>query len=141
MGDLNMPKNVRFADHHKGRSMTAEVVDATSHWRERPCRGEPVAQIGDVVIDLYDCSDKIEEFLGDDYAWFTVVAQREKAALVREVDEDAPDGEGEDEDWRILHFLKNRFTDISQVNEWLAAHAIPYRKFLDDTYVVREQVG
>jgi len=40
----------------------------------------------------------------------------------------------DDEDWLILRFLENNFTDHDEVRQWLLRHHIPYRKFSDHNW-------
>lgn len=125
-----MKKTVDIQNDHKGISTTAAIALGTAD--EIGIRGDvPYSAKGDLIVEYYNCSAALQEALSSEYCYTTLVSKKDKPRLVETIRNEGKTAQDEDEDWLILRYLKNNFTDHKEVRHWLMQHHIPYRKFYD----------
>jgi hypothetical protein len=85
---------------------------------------------GSLIVELYDHSPQAEEHFGNEVAFLLHVAPEHKAQLLTLLrDPAAFPGDGSDAE--LLALLHDWFRDYHDVQRWLDANNIPYRKTFD----------
>lgn len=85
---------------------------------------------GGLVIELYDHRPQAEDSFGNDVAFLLHIAAEEKPRLVALL-RDPGQPAGASDDAELLGLLRDRFRDYYDVQRWLDANAVPYRKEFD----------
>lgn len=83
-----------------------------------------------LIIELYDHSPRAESSFGNDVAFLIYVAAEHKPqmlALLRGPSQLPPAGG----DLELFEIMRDRFRDYYDVQRWLDANGIPYRKEFD----------
>jgi hypothetical protein len=85
---------------------------------------------GSLIIELYDHSPQAEKHFGNEVAFLLHVAPEHKAQLLTLLHDPAAfPGDGSDAE--LLALLHDWFRDYHDVQRWLDANNIPYRKTFD----------
>jgi hypothetical protein len=130
-----LEKKVYIQDDQKGRTTTAAIAQGTEG--EIGIRSDRTYTTkGDLIVEYYNCSDALYEALSSEYCYTTLVSKKEKPRIVEVIRDEAQTSSEDDDDWLILRFLENSFSDYDEVRQWLLSHHVPYRKFYDGNWGV-----
>lgn len=83
-----------------------------------------------LIIELYDHSEKAEATFGNDVAFLLHIAAKDKPRILMLLEEDF-ERSGASNGPDIFDLLRDRFDDYYELQRWLDANRIPYRKEFD----------
>jgi hypothetical protein len=86
---------------------------------------------GSLVIELFDFSPEAHDWLGNDVAYFLIVAPPDKAAVLQRLASEAGKSCKAGDDQQLLKLIHARFPDYFAVKKWLAESGIPFTKDFD----------
>ena len=87
---------------------------------------------GSLVVEVYDFSDKAEQWFGNDVAFLLKVSSADKSRMLSCLMAGQHEMAGSlDRDELLLQLLKEQFVDYYAVKQWLEENKIPYQKEFD----------
>jgi hypothetical protein len=91
-----------------------------------------IREDGHLVIEVFDWSDEAQQWLGNDVAYFMILAPEQKAGILAllAAETGAPPFSLSGDD-HLLALIQQRFADYYDVKRWLDGTGIPYDKDFD----------
>jgi hypothetical protein len=86
---------------------------------------------GSMVIEFYDFSKEAESSFGNDVAYILTVNCSEKEKVLLRLAKKQEMTDNLDKDKILLRLMEEQFKDYFEIQEWLQANGIEYRKSFD----------